>query len=413
MKPAYRRPEHYMPLKLKKVLQRHGITQTDLGAAVMQAIDEPMDKTAVNLLCNWAKWPKRTPEAVIRQQIEAALRAKEVPEAEIATAFDSDEEIGRLGHGKHLAAVPDTPKSTQTTEPDPYLLEPMMLNPQAKRHFKLMFNPFGADPQCADDVYLGDEQRYVASVIVEAIQNARMMAVVGESGSGKSTIWEWVQDQVREQKQPVHLIQLKVTDKARLTGLGILQAIVHSLEPHTTPRHSAELLARQAHELIANRVAEGQKCVLVFEEAHDMTVAAIKQLKRFHEFKLGWKRTLGIILLAQPELLRKLNAKGVEAREVKNRLEVVRMLPLDADLEAYAAHRLARAGLKPDALFAADAWQAIRDVLRASDGDGNVVSLCYPLLVGNLATLALNGAAELGAPLVDRGIVFDAKKKGG
>lgn len=52
-------------------------------------------------------------------------------------------------------------------------------------------------------------------------------------------------------------------------------------------------------------------------------------------------------------------------------------------------------------------------MLRASDGDGNVVSLCYPLLVGNLATLALNAAAELGAPLVDRGIVFDAKKKGG
>lgn len=410
MKPAFKRPEHHMPLKLKKVLQRHGITQTDLGAAVMQAIDEPMDKTAMNLLCNWAKWPKRTPEAVIRQQIKDFLRAQGVPEEEIVTAFDPDHEVGRRGLGGPLVAVPGTP---ETTEPDPYLLEPVMLTTQAKRHFKLMFNPFGADPQCADDVYLGDEQRYVASVIVEAIQNARMIAVVGESGSGKSTIWEWVQDQVREQKQPVHLIQPKVTDKARLNGVGILQAIVRDLEPHAKLRHSAELLARQAHELIADRVAEGQKCVLVFEEAHDMTVAAIKQLKRFHEFKLGWKRTLGIILLAQPELLRKLNAKGLEAREVKNRLEVVRMLPLDADLEAYAAHRLARAGLKPDALFAADAWQAIRDVLRASDGDGNVVSLCYPLLVGNLATLALNAAAELGAPLVDRGIVFDAKKKGG
>ncbi len=223
-------------------------------------------------------------------------------------------------------------------------------------------------------------------------------------------MWEWVQDQVREQKQPVHLIQPKVTDKSRLTGIGILQAIVRDLAPHVTPRQSAELLARQAHALIADRVAEGQKCVLVFEEAHDMTVAAIKQLKRFHEFKLGWKRALGIILLAQPELLRTLEKKGLEAREVKNRLEIVRMLPLDADLEAYAAHRLARAGLKPEALFAPDAWQAIRDVLRANDADGKTVSLCYPLLVGNLATLALNAAAELGAPQVDRNIVFDAKK---
>ncbi len=412
MKPAFKRPEYHMPIKLKSVLQRHGITQTDLGAAVMQAIGNPMDTTAMNLLCNWAQWPKRTPEASIRQQIADVLRAKGVPDGEIATAFDPDDEIGRGGRRRPLAAVPETPDTPKTPEPDPYLLEPAMLTAQAKRHFKLMFNPFGADPQCADDVYLGDEQRYVASVIVEGIHNARMIAVVGESGSGKSTIWEWVQDQVREQKQPVHLIQPKVTDKSRLTGVGILQAIVRDLEPHATLRQSAELLARQAHELIANRVAEGQKCVLVFEEAHDMTVAAIKQLKRFHEFKLGWKRALGIILLAQPELLRKLNAKGLEAREVKNRLEIVRMLPLDSDLEAYAAHRLARAGQKPDALFAPDAWQAIRDVLRASDADGNTVSLCYPLLVGNLVTLALNGAAELGAPQIDRGIVLDAKKKG-
>ncbi len=407
MKPAFKRPEHHMPLKLKKVLQRHGITQVDTSAAVQQAIGEPLEKTAINLLCNWAQWPKRTPQASIRRQIEDYLRARGVPEEEIATAFDTDDEVGRRNLKRSLAAVPDTP---ETTEPDPYLLEPVMLTSQAKRHFKLMFNPFGADPQCADDVYLGDEQRYVASVIVEAIQNARMIAVVGESGSGKSTVWEWVQDQVREQKQPVHLIQPKVTDKSRLTGIGILQAIVRDLAPHVTPRQSAELLARQAHALIADRVAEGQKCVLVFEEAHDMTVAAIKQLKRFHEFKLGWKRALGIILLAQPELLRTLEKKGLEAREVKNRLEIVRMLPLDADLEAYAAHRLARAGLKPEALFAPDAWQAIRDVLRANDADGKTVSLCYPLLVGNLATLALNAAAELGAPQVDRNIVFDAKK---
>lgn len=413
MLPAFKRLESHMPIKLKSLLQRYRITQSDLCAAVHQATGEPMGETAMNLLCNWAQWPKRTPEASIREQVGTFLRTRGVPEGEIATAFDPDSETGRgvnqknKSHPLHAVATTDTP------EPDPYLLEPVMLTAQAKRHFKLMFNPFGADPQCADDVYLGDEQRYVASVIVEAIQNARMIAVVGESGSGKSTIWEWVQDQVREQKQPVHLIQPKVTDKSRLTGLGILQAIVRDLEPHTTPRQSAELLARQAHELIANRVAEGQKCVLVFEEAHDMTVAAIKQLKRFHEFKLGWKRALGIVLLAQPELLRKLDAKGLEAREVKNRLEIIRMLPLDSDLEAYAAHRLARAGLQGDALFAPDAWQAIRDVLKASDGDGNAVSLCYPLLVGNLITMSLNTAAELGAPKVDRGIVFDAKKKGG
>lgn len=408
----------YMPIRLKGVLLRHGIEQKELGAAVLQSNGVPLTKTAINLLINWGEWPIRTPAHSVREQIDAFLRARGVPEDELRGAWELDSLAADAGPSvrrpPHLrtVALRQPAQSPQPDESDELLLEPVMLTAQAKRHFKLTFNPFALDPQGAEDVYLGEEQRYVASVIVEAIQHARMIAVVGESGSGKSTIWEWVQDQVREQKQPVHIIQPKVTDKSRLTGVGILQAIVRDLAPEVTLRQSAELLARQAHELIADRVAEGQKCVLVFEEAHDMTVAAIKQLKRFHEFKQGWKRTLGIVLLAQPELLRKLNAKGLEAREVKNRLEIIRMLPLDSDLEAYAAHRLSRAGVQGDTLFAPNAWQAIRDTLKASDGDGNAVSLCYPLLVGNLITRALNVAAELTAPRIDRGIVLDAKKEG-
>jgi type II secretory pathway predicted ATPase ExeA len=407
--------ETYMPLKLKTVLSRHAISQTDLGAAILQMSGRPLDKTAMSLMINWDRWPAQTPRESIIRQATAWLVTQGIPEAEVAQAFELDSPA--LEAGSPVRPVrPRTPidalPNTEPTSDNEQLIEHVMLTAQAKRHFKLTFNPLNADLAGAGDVYLGDEQRYLASVIVEAIQNARMIAVVGESGSGKSTIWDWVRDQVREQKQPVHLIQPMVTDKDRLTGVGILQAIVRDLDPNVTLRHSAELLTRQAYTLIADRVAEGQKCVLVFEEGHDLPVAAIKQLKRFHEFKLGWKRALGIILLAQPELLRKLNAKGLEAREVKNRLEIIRMLPLDADLEAYVAHRLARVNLQPDTLFAPDAWQAIRDVLKASCGDGSTVSLCYPLLVGNLITAALNGAAELGAPKVDRGIVLDAKKKG-
>lgn len=402
----------FMPLKLKTVLSRHGLSQTDLGEAILQMSGRSLDKTAMSLLINWDRWPSKTPRESIIQQARGWLLAHGVPEQEAEQAFELDSTaMDACTPVRPIRSRAGIESPLETSDNETLLLEPVMLNPIAKRHFKLTFNPFTADLTGSDDVYLGDEQRYVASVIVEAIQNARMVAVVGESGSGKSTIWDWVRDQVREQKQPVQLIQPKVTDKDRLTGVGILQSIVRDLEPNMPLKQSAELLTRQAYELIATRVAEGQKCVLVFEEGHDLTVPAIKQLKRFHEFKLGWKRALGIILLAQPELLIKLNKKGLEAREVKNRLEIIRMLPLDADLEAYVAHRLSRAGLIPDALFAPDAWQAIRDVLKAIDSSGNAVSMCYPLLVGNLITSALNIAAELGAPRVDRGIVFDAKKK--
>lgn len=404
-----------MPLKLKQVLLRHSISQTDLAHAVVQSHGVAMNKTSVNLLINWGTWPKTTPKSSVIEQVNAYLLVRGVPEAEIATVFDLDEHMPLLTPGRpagHLAVVSeDTPPVAKATDEDYLLLEPVMLKQAAKRHFKITFDPFGMEPQSAADVYFGEEQRFVAAALREAIDNTRMVALVGESGSGKSTLWDWITDQIASQAQPIHLIKPQITDKERITGRGILQAIVRDLDPTATCRQDSEALARQAYQLLAERVAEGQRCVLIFEEGHDLNVLAIKQLKRFHEMKAGYRRFLSIILLAQPELMRKLNRVGGEAREVKNRMEIIRMLPLDNDLEAYIAHRLERGSIKPEAIFEPGAFDAIRQVLCGISADKKPVSMCYPLLVGNLVTRAMNIAAELGAPKVDARIVADAKKR--
>ncbi len=403
-----------MPLKLKTVLLKHAISQVDLGHAVMQATGTTMNKTGVNLLLNWGEWPKTTPRQSVIDQISAYLRSRGVPEPLIETAFDEDENPiplltpGRAVNG--LSAV-KTPKKEDPE--DLFLLEPTMLKPAAKRHFKITFDPFGLEPQSADDVFMGEEQRFVIAALHEAIANNRMVALVGESGSGKSTVWQLITDQIATQGQQVTEIYPRFTEKEKLTGTGILQAIVRDLAPNASLRRSSEMLSRQAHELLAERVADGQRCVLVFEEGHDLSTHAIKQLKRFHEFRTGWKRLMSIVLLAQPELLKKLNRAGGEAREVANRMEIIRMLPLENDLEAYVTHRLARGAIKREAIFAPDALDTVRKVLVSVREGGETAAMTYPLLVGNLLTNAMNIAAELGAPLVDAATVRDAKKRGG
>lgn len=296
-----------------------------------------------------------------------------------------------------------------------------MLKPAAKRHFKLTFDPFGLDPQSAEEVFQGEEQRYVISALQEAIANTRMVALVGESGSGKSTLWAYMCDQFSAAGQTVQIIQPISTaltvgaDRDRNkkhTGAAVLQSIIRTLDPAARFKSGGEALTEQAHALLREHVSSGQRCALVFEEGHDLSIAAIKQLKRFHEFKLGpYRRLLSIILLAQPELLRTLNKAGGEAREVANRMEIIRMLPLENDLEAYISHRLGRGSVKPDQIFAPDALDTVRKLL-VGDRDGQMVSMTYPLLVGNLLTRAMNIAAEIGAPLVDGAIVRDAKKQG-
>lgn len=415
---------HYMPINLKGLLLRHGIKQTELGAAVIQANGAPLTKTAVSLLSNWGEWPLKTPQHSIRVQITDYLRTRGVPEEEIATAFELDDlsvEAGpKVRKPAHLRSV-NTP-APKPEEQDSLLLEPVMLKPHAKRHFKLVFDPFKLDPSCSEEVFQGEEQRYVIASLREAIENTRMVGLVGESGSGKSTMWAYIMDQYAQSGQPVHLIQPMSTSLTvgggnskraeKLTGTAVLKSIITALEPGAKFRNDTEMLSRQAHALVAEQVAAGQRCCIVFEEAHDLSMAAIKQLKRFHEFKIGaFRRLLSIVLLAQPELLRTLNRAGGEAREVANRLEIIRMLPLENDLEPYIAHRLGRGSVSVASILTVDAIDTARKIL-VGERDGQVIPMSYPLLVGNLLTRAMNLAADLGAPKVDAAIVRDAAKRG-
>lgn len=416
---------HYMPINLKGLLLRHGIKQTELGAAVIQANGAPLTKTAVSLISNWGEWPLKTPQHSIRMQITEYLRTRGVTEEEISTAFELDDLSVKAGpevrKPAHLRSV-KTPEAQKPDEEDSLLLEPVMLKPHAKRHFKLVFDPFKLDPSCSEEVFQGEEQRYVIASLREAIENTRMVGLVGESGSGKSTMWAYIMDQYAQSGQPVHLIQPMSTSLTvgggnskraeKLTGTAVLKSIITALEPGAKFRNDTEMLSRQAHALVAEQVAAGQRCCIVFEEAHDLSMAAIKQLKRFHEFKIGaFRRLLSIVLLAQPELLRTLNRAGGEAREVANRLEIIRMLPLENDLEPYIAHRLGRGSVSVASIFTADAIDTARKIL-VGERDGQVIPMSYPLLVGNLLTRAMNLAADLGAPKVDAAIVRDAAKRG-
>ena len=129
----------------------------------------------------------------------------------------------------------------------------------------------------------------------------------------------------------------------------------------------------------------------------------------------GFKKLLSIILIGQTELEKKLSEHNPEVREVVQRCELVKLPPLDNHVEGYLRHKLDRAGLQFDAIFAPDAVDAIRATLRQAVSEtvrgqrqAREQSLCYPLAINNLVTRAMNEAVKIGAPKVNAALIAAA-----
>jgi len=404
----------YMPLKIKGVFVRHGVSIRKFAGEIKQAKDIPLSSTALSQIINHSYWPRNTTPEFIKDQIVERLSERGVPANELTDLWEPEGEdtyrhafpVGSHagkpspkppGFGKHRS---DRPEQQPDFEP----LEIQMLSPLAKRHFKLFRDPFLDDINGPDDVYMSESQHYVVEAMIQTALVGGITAAIGESGSGKTTLRKLLQHRISRDRQNIRLIFPQTFDKSKLNTVGIGTAIVGDIEPDTVMKQKNESVSRQVREALVRSARAGFKHVLMIEEAHDLSISTLKYLKRFNEIEAddGFGKVLSIVLIAQPEMRVKLDANRYpEAREFINRCEIATLEPLHKDLPAYLKHKFARVGLDIGAVFAEDAYEAIRARWTKVDPTSRVVKTnLYPLIVNNTATRAMNRAAELGVPQV-------------
>lgn len=295
------------------------------------------------------------------------------------------------------------------------LLQNESLSEKARQHFDLPRNPFVDDVQTPADVFQSPSVKYARFALTDCAQHHGFLALVGESGAGKSTLAEDLEERIRHQTQEVVIIrpyvlameENDIKGKTLKSG-AIAEAIINALDPHAKPRISAQARFRQVHDLLRSSAQSGRRHLLLIEEAHNLPVATLKHLKRWLELKDGMRRLIGIALIGQPELRRRLSAQNAEVREVAQRCEIVELAPLNADLEGYLRHKFARFDLQYEQVFAPDAADAIRARLIHMPRGGKVqdaISICYPLVVNNLVCRAMNAAASVGSPVVNADVI--------
>lgn len=397
-----------MTMPLGTILNKLEISQRDL------AREAEISLGVVNRLVAGGQWPKRKPMEACRRICDS-LKAKGAKASWLKGIEQSVQDLNKAA----LATADNSAKAIPNQFRKNIMEDSMLLNftPMTQAtlsFFKLRRNPFVDDVQCLEDVYMSKDYGYVRAILEDAMRGRLFVAVIGESGAGKSTLVEAFEEKSKANPDYIiikpYVLAMEGNDvKGKtLKSSQIVECIVRTLDPDATLRSTPQARFKQVHDLLKASHLAGRRHLLVIEEAHCLPVATLKHLKRFRELKDGLSCLLGIALIGQPELGLRLSSQNPEVREVAQRCEIVTLPPLNNHLSKYLEHKFERVGAKLADVLADDAVDAIRARLTHLPRGGrkqDAVSMCFPLVVGNLLTRAMNEAAATAYGKVDAHVI--------
>ncbi len=236
-------------------------------------------------------------------------------------------------------------------------MNPLM--PEILEHFGLERNPFG---KLAGDgeFYASPEFRRAYATVDYALSHSEMVAIVGDVGSGKSEAMVAVKEHLKARPEaPVNFIEVLHPDKGTMKIGSVLEAFIQMLEI-ARPGQSQQRRAWHVKFAIQERWRQGERFILIIDEAHRLSGPFLKSLKELHEqTRFGHMAALiGIVLLGHESLLS--NYQKV-ASDVYQRLDAGHvctmgsMTPLEID--EYIAHRVA--AVNGNGLFDGEARRAV------------------------------------------------------
>ncbi|MGE8612781.1 MAG: ExeA family protein [Achromobacter veterisilvae] len=391
------------PLKLKRIMADLGLAQSLLASVAGYS------PATIAQLNNYGTWPRAARQYRLRETIIKFLKDNGATDVQIAVAFEKETP-------PQVSAVAPDQQQAPINEDDFMSIRKQILHPDAMRHFKLTRNPF-EEVSCVEEFYVNEQLRYTRAQLLDACRRGGFVALIGESGSGKTTLRRDLLERIRREDMQIQVTQPFVIgmesndEKGKtLKAMHIVDALLAAIAPHEPQRASADARYRQLRQALIESYRTGMRHVVLIEEAHALPKPTLRHFKRFLELEDGYTRLLGVVLVAQPELLEKLNPRDPTVREVVQRIEIVNLPSLGEHLEDYLKFRFKRLGVELSKIVTADGLQALRERLSPSVPRGHTErSFLYPLAVHNLLTAAMNLAAENGAPAVSADIVMETK----
>jgi general secretion pathway protein A len=240
-------------------------------------------------------------------------------------------------------------------------------------YFGLQDSPFSIAPN-PHYLYLSPRHREALAHLMYGIQSdGGFILLTGEVGTGKTTVCRCLLAQIPGD------VDIALILNPKMTALEMLATICDELGIDYPSDASIKALVDNLNRFLLLSHQQGRKTILIIDEAQNLAVDVLEQLRLLTNLETNQRKLLQIILLGQPELLTLLGRQ--ELRQLSQR--VTARFHLGAlnrkEVSAYIVHRLSVAGghrvLFPE--------RSINLVFKISQGIPRVINLiCDRALLG-------------------------------
>ena len=225
--------------------------------------------------------------------------------------------------------------------------------------YGLSEKPFSLTPD-PDFLYLSNSHKKALAYLRYGVESKEgFVQLSGEIGSGKTTILRSLLRSLDREIRAAYIVNPRGTFRQILrTILDQLNVVPFRLD------YSKERLLNKFHEFLKSQDALNHPPVLIFDEAQNLDVSTLEELRMLSNYETDKKKLVQIILVGQPELREKLDRP--ELIQLRQRIAVRSHLgPLNrAETEAYIEHRLNVAGTDNTVTFTPESCDIIQQFSR-------------------------------------------------
>jgi general secretion pathway protein A len=237
-------------------------------------------------------------------------------------------------------------------------------------------------------LYLSRKHREALSHMVYGIRERKgFIEITGEIGTGKTTLCKALLRQLDAKTKTALILH------SNLSELQLLQSIVQDfgLNPMRNDRLA---FFTQLNQFLLEQAALGMNVVLVLDEAQNLSLRLLEQIRLLSNLETDKDKLIQIILVGQPELREKLAQPELE--QLRQRIGVrYHIGALDAaETRTYIDHRLRVAGADGGLEFTAE---GIEEIYQRSRG--------IPRLINQIADRCLLACYVVQTRRVDQDIV--------